>query len=303
MHEGRVNDADWQFLSNYWRSPNCEFRTGIAKQNRSKLGMHHTSGSKSFACSRHELGEKLGRPPRRDEVFIKTHTRKNGVPARHAEPIINKLKATIEERPELVTKTIQEGDVFAAACGEKEPRGRVRVLGLGPTPQDISTPGLKSYKPTRHQMEVLARKRAEREIVALQQRLAEMEALQEERMAHERENVEIISQNGSNSRHHVSPRCEEHDEEDETDHSEALASDHSGDEGEFMVNRRVVAPTAVEHNQGSSTRVAPAAVEHNQGSPTSAAAPVQPRRCIPVSAAPSSVQRNDAAHCQHFDLV
>ena len=72
-----------------------------------------------------------------------------------------------------MNRTIQEGDVFAAACGEKEPRGRVRVLGLGPTPHDISTPGLKSYIPTRLQMEVLARKRAEREIVALQQCLAE----------------------------------------------------------------------------------------------------------------------------------
>ncbi|CAN6203210.1 unnamed protein product [Urochloa humidicola] len=317
MHEGRVNDADWLFLSNYWRSPNCVFRTGIAKENCSKLGMHHTSGSKSFACSRHELGEQLGRPPRRDEVFIKTHTRKDGVPARHAEPIINKLKATIEEHPDLVNRTIQEGDVFAAACGEKEPRGRVRVLGLGPIPQDISTPGLKSYIPTRHQMEVLARKRAEHEIVALRQRLAELEALQEERMAHERENVEIISHDGSNSRHHVRARCEEHGEDEASYDSAASASDHSGDEGEFMtVNRRVVAPRLVDHNQGSPTSVAPAlqqnqgsptsaalAVQQNQGSPTSAAPPVQSHRSSPVSAAPSSVPRNDAPCCQHSELV
>ena len=79
-------------------------------------------------------------------------------------------------------KTIQQGDAYAAACGEKEPRGCVRVLGLGPTPHDISTPGLKSYIPIRLQMEVLARKRAEREIVALQQRLAKKEELQEEMM-------------------------------------------------------------------------------------------------------------------------
>ena len=100
-----------------------------------------------------------------------------------------------------MNRTIQEGDVFAAACGEKEPRGCVRALGLGPTPHDISTPGLKSYIPTRLQMEVLARKRAEREIVALQQCLEEKEELLQERMVHERENVEIISQHGSNSRH------------------------------------------------------------------------------------------------------
>ena len=59
-----------------------------------------------------------------------------------------------------------------------------------------------SYIPTRLQMEVLARKRDEHEIVALQQCLAEKEELLQERMAHERENVEIMSQHGSNSRHH-----------------------------------------------------------------------------------------------------
>ena len=101
-----------------------------------------------------------------------------------------------------MNRTIQEGDVFAAACGEKEPRGRVRVLGLGPTPHDISTPGLKSCIPTRLQMEVLACKRAEHEIVALRQCLAEKEELLQERMALERENVEIMSQHGLNSRHH-----------------------------------------------------------------------------------------------------
>ena len=104
----------------------------------------------------------------------------------------NKLKSIVEARPELKQKTIQQGDAYAAACGEKEPRGCVRVLGLGPTPQDVGTPGLKSYKPTRLQMEVLAHKKGERENTALQQRIAEME-----------EDMEIMSQHGSNSRHHV----------------------------------------------------------------------------------------------------
>ena len=54
----------------------------------------------------------------------------------------------------MTQRTIQEGDAFAAACGEKEPKGRVRVLGLGPTPQSVGTPGVKSYTPTRIQMEV-----------------------------------------------------------------------------------------------------------------------------------------------------
>ncbi|XP_062194654.1 uncharacterized protein LOC133897841 [Phragmites australis] len=84
----RVNDDDWKYLIDYWRSPEHEARTLIAKANRAKLKLTHTSGSKSYARSGHELSGTLGRPPQRDEVFIKTHTHKNGVPSSQAAPII-----------------------------------------------------------------------------------------------------------------------------------------------------------------------------------------------------------------------
>ena len=100
----------------------------------------------------------------------------------------------------MTQRTIQEGDAFTTACGEKEPKGRVRVLGLGPPPQSVGTPGVKSYTPTRIQMEVLARRNTEAEQEALRQRIVELEEkLLEEMLAHERSNMENISQNGSNS--------------------------------------------------------------------------------------------------------
>lgn len=148
-HGDRVNDEDWKFLVNNWKSPESDVRTQIAKANRAKLETHHTSGTKSFACSGREMVDELGCPPRRDELYIKTHTRKNGVAIRNAEPIISKLKAMVEARPELTERTIQQGDIFVAALGSKEPRGRVRALGLGPTPQDVGIAGLKCYTPTR----------------------------------------------------------------------------------------------------------------------------------------------------------
>lgn len=175
MHGDRVNDEDWDFLVKYWKSPDSEARMQNAKANRGKLKIHHTSGTKSFACAGHEMVDELGHPPRRDELYIKVHTRKNGVAIRNAEPIISKLKETIEAHPELTEKTIQQGDVFAVALGSKEPRGRVRALGLGPTPQDVGVAGLKSYTSTRFQMEVLARKKAENKNEALEQRLTQME--------------------------------------------------------------------------------------------------------------------------------
>jgi len=100
----------------------------------------------------------------------------------------------------LSQRTIEEGDAFAAACGEKEPKGCVHVLGLGPTPQSVGTPRVKSYTPARIPMEVLAHRNAEAEQAALQQRIVELEEkLPHERLAHERSNMENISQNGSNS--------------------------------------------------------------------------------------------------------
>jgi hypothetical protein len=44
-------------------------------------------------------------------------------------------------------------------------------LGLGPTPQDIGTLGLKSYTATRLQMEILARTKVQSEKAALEQRV------------------------------------------------------------------------------------------------------------------------------------
>jgi hypothetical protein len=61
----------------------------------------------------------------------------------------------------LTERTIQEGDAFAAACGTKELKGRIRLLGLGPTPQTVGTPGVKGYTPTRVQMQLLECKRKE----------------------------------------------------------------------------------------------------------------------------------------------
>ena len=76
----------------------------------------------------------------------------------------------------------------------------MRVLGLGTTPQDVGTPGLKCFIPTRLQMEILARKKAEGEKAALEQRILDMEEeIREERMVRESHNIEDNSQHGSNS--------------------------------------------------------------------------------------------------------
>ena len=111
----------------------------------------------------------------------------------------DELKSIVETQPKLKDRTIQEGDAFAAVAGAKEPRGRVRVLGLGPTPQEIGTPGLKALMSTRMQMEIFSRQKAESRNRTLEQRIVELE---EERIA-QRTNVEVLSQHGSNSRQYA----------------------------------------------------------------------------------------------------
>jgi hypothetical protein len=96
----------------------------------------------------------------------------------------------------LKERTIEQGDALAASCGAKELRGCVRTLGLGPTPQDIATAGLKCYPSTRFQMEVLARKTAEERIAELENQLKR----QEEHHAEERQNFMEVMSHGSNSR-------------------------------------------------------------------------------------------------------
>lgn len=70
---------------------------------------------------------------------------------------------------------IEEGDLFAHVFGEKEPRGRVRVLGLGPTPQNVGTPGTKAKVPTKLALEMELRRQAEERVSLVLERMDQMQ--------------------------------------------------------------------------------------------------------------------------------
>jgi hypothetical protein len=76
----------------------------------------------------------------------------------------------------------KHGDAFVVVCGEKEPKGYVHVIGLGPTLQDVGTQGLKCYKPTRLQMEIIAHMKVESEKAALEQHVLQLQAQIEQRV-------------------------------------------------------------------------------------------------------------------------
>uniref|UniRef100_A0ACD5W1C7 Uncharacterized protein n=1 Tax=Avena sativa TaxID=4498 RepID=A0ACD5W1C7_AVESA len=221
----RISEADWRELLTYWRSPEFEARNATAKENRAKSIVPHTAGSKSHARVTQEMADELGYAPRRDEVFIRTHTLKKGpnkgqhVP--QAAPIISKLLQAADEHPDWKDKSLKEGDLFARVCGMKEPRGRVRVLGLGPTPQDVGTPGTRGKVSTRTLVEMVARREAEHRISTLEEQMQQMRQLMNQMQQQVGHNLEApSSQHGSNSRQNSRDEIEEeiHGEEgDEED--------------------------------------------------------------------------------------
>ncbi|KAM0899036.1 hypothetical protein ACQ4PT_021577 [Festuca glaucescens] len=105
--DDRISEADWKDLLKYWRSPEFEARSSKAKENRAKSTVPHTADSKSHGRVTQEM---------------------------------NKLLQGVDEHPDWREKSLKEGDLFARVVGMKEPRGRIHVLGLGPTPQDVGTP-------------------------------------------------------------------------------------------------------------------------------------------------------------------
>jgi hypothetical protein len=99
--------------------------------------------------------------------------------------------------PELKERTIKEGDIFAIVCGEKEPKGYIHVMGLGSTSQEVGTPGLKCYSPTRLQLEIFARMKAESDKAALEQWLLELQTQMNQKAQQGISSEEPMSQHDS----------------------------------------------------------------------------------------------------------
>ena len=120
-------------------------------------------------------------------------------------PLKNQFEEVVAENPELKDRSIEDGDLYAHVFGEKEPRGRIRGLGLGPTPQDVGTPGTQMKISTKLQMALQARSQSEQEVRALRQDMNQMKEKMDQIYqmmvaAQGVQHIESPSQHGSNSR-------------------------------------------------------------------------------------------------------
>nr|CAD1834506.1 unnamed protein product [Ananas comosus var. bracteatus] len=135
----KVLPDQWKYLIDFWNSEEGEGRSVRNRINRLQQITLHTAGSKSFARIREEESD------------------------------IDKMSI---DNPENANKSLKEGDLFLEVFG-KERHGHVRGLGLGPCPSDIwsSMPS----RATSVRMAYEAKRKAEAEIRAMQEKMTTME--------------------------------------------------------------------------------------------------------------------------------
>ncbi|KAH7672347.1 putative transposase Ptta/En/Spm plant protein [Dioscorea alata] len=108
----------WEELVDFWYSRKGEEAEKIGLACRKQQKYTHTSGSKSFATKKKETEFLKGGKVGRFELFKATHTKKNG------------SHLNVETEKILMV----EAEILTQVIG-KERHGRVRGLGLGPTPK------------------------------------------------------------------------------------------------------------------------------------------------------------------------
>ncbi|XP_040250195.1 uncharacterized protein [Aegilops tauschii subsp. strangulata] len=135
--DARVHEDDWKWLIDHWRTDAAKQRSEIGKLNRQGMTLFHTTGSKSHARVIEEEKE---------------------------------LENKANEQPELLEKTIEQGDLFSHVFG-KERNGYVRCIGMGPSASYLRMPGTRKLKSTKLQMAEEECRQAMEEAALLRERV------------------------------------------------------------------------------------------------------------------------------------
>ncbi|RWR97188.1 bromodomain-containing protein 4-like protein isoform X3 [Cinnamomum micranthum f. kanehirae] len=133
-----VSREDWAWLVQYWGNPEVQVVASKNKANCSKQTLKHTGGTKSFARYRDEETRSRtdGSIPSRADLFIRTHSRKDGTPIDETSAeIISKFKELSATQEGGSSSSIGD-EIYTQVMGE-ERHGRVRGYGLGPTPTSV----------------------------------------------------------------------------------------------------------------------------------------------------------------------
>ncbi|XP_078176340.1 uncharacterized protein LOC144569743 isoform X2 [Carex rostrata] len=190
----RIIPAQWPFLVHFWSSEEGQKRSAVGKASRSTMKSLHTTGSKSFAriCEEERLKRPNKKEPSRAEMFILTHTRKDGTPVdEEAARIISRLREELKKAQES-NSTDTHDDILAKVLHEMDNPSLVGGYGLLPSKAvllDVKEPsGPSSDEKARIIAE--ARRLADEETKPVRVKMEEMEKRHEEMARRHKEMME-----------------------------------------------------------------------------------------------------------------
>ncbi|RWR91007.1 bromodomain-containing protein 4-like protein isoform X3 [Cinnamomum micranthum f. kanehirae] len=122
-----VKKEDWDRFVDIQSMPDYQAKRQCGKRARKEMKSPHTSGRKGQAHVAEELRKKFpDKEISRTDVFVETHTRKDGSATCEQ---LDKIKKTVLDDPSSAYNDL-ENDALAQVLGP-DTRGRVRGLGLG----------------------------------------------------------------------------------------------------------------------------------------------------------------------------
>ncbi|MQM22494.1 hypothetical protein Taro_055547 [Colocasia esculenta] len=112
----------WKEVVKIWTSEHWVWRSEVNRKNKGVQKIFHCAGTQTFAYIRKAELQKSGQEMDRSELFIVTHTRKDGV--------------SVNSECAVAITVASKYDIYSQVLGEDEP-DRVRGLGTGPTPATL----------------------------------------------------------------------------------------------------------------------------------------------------------------------
>ncbi|MQM15913.1 hypothetical protein Taro_048866, partial [Colocasia esculenta] len=115
------------------------WRSEVNRKNKGVQNIFHCAGTQTFADIRKAELKKSGQDMDRLELFIVTHTRKDGIPVNSECAVaIEKIQALKQSQSSASSSQTMASkyDIYSQLLGEDKP-GRVRGLGTGPTPATL----------------------------------------------------------------------------------------------------------------------------------------------------------------------
>ncbi|TYJ03702.1 hypothetical protein E1A91_A12G046300v1 [Gossypium mustelinum] len=172
----RVVPDQWPSLISYWSSDDTKKHCATNRANRLKQRSGHSSGTRSYARILEEERNKRpdGKEPTRAELYILTHTRKNGQPVDEtAAELISKIREQEAKKETTSQCSDESNDTLCRVMGE-ENHNRVRPYRMRSTCTDLFGPI--SSRDDLVRMASEAKKSADEEVCKM---VVKMEAMEE----------------------------------------------------------------------------------------------------------------------------